>query len=70
MQVETLMLIAYCFGAVLNILIAVGILGKRKYIDMSDIIIFMALILLSWAGTGCIVGYALVTKYMGASPDE
>lgn len=57
MPFETLFLIAYCFGFVLNILITVGILGKPdvREIKLGHIVMYGCMVLLSWIGTFIVV---------------
>ena len=72
MSIETGILIAYCFGFLLNILIAVGVLGnpKHEFITIGDVVFWAVIILLSWLGTGAVVlgtlfqnaGYVLINK--------
>ena len=72
MPLETGLLIAYCFGLILNVLIATGVLGnpKHEFITIGDVLGWAVVILLSWVGTGAVilgtllsnVGYVLHNK--------
>lgn len=57
MPIESLMLIFYCFGFVLNILITVGVLGAVKHdrIVLGQFIFAAMFIALSWVGTFIVI---------------
>lgn len=55
MPIETLCLIAYCFGFVLNALIVIGVASRRDIITVGDCITAGFFISISFLGTALLV---------------